>query len=257
MKKITTKSLDSTSISYTVSGNGDTAMLFIHGWLGNKSWWSEQIVFFENDYVVAAMDLRGHGESQMTDSFSLKTYAEDIAAVANELSAKKIILIGHSMSGAYVLKAAELIPKLQSIIVVDTLKDLEFSFTDEQVDQFMDLYKNNFKMAVESILPQYLFTESTPMNVKERLTKEFLAQTSIAKEAIEPLYRMDLKAQAQNVKVPLRAINSDNTPTNLEANRKYLKDYDFQEMKGTGHYPMLEKPYEFNEVLKKYATHIL
>lgn len=37
----------------------------------------------------------------------------------------------------------------------------------------------------------------------------------------------------------------------LENNRKYFNDYDFVIIIDTGHYPMLEKPEEFNEVLKR------
>lgn len=249
MKTLATLSADSTSIAYSYSGAGETALLFIHGWLGNKTWWNEQLEFFKEDYLVAAMDLGGHGDSAQRKVYSSKTYAEDIAAVANALTAKKVILVGHSMSGAYVLEAAKLVPKLSSLIVIDNLKDLDFTFTEEQISQFMDLYKNNFKYGMEAIFPQYLFTDSTPKEVRARLTKEFLSQEQIAMEVIEPLYRMDLKLAAKSVDVPVRAINSDNSPTNLEANRKYFKDYDFKLIKGTGHYPMLEKPREFNNTL--------
>lgn len=252
MKKYTTHSSDSTPLVYEVSGQGDTALLFIHGWLGNKSWWEGQREVFEKDYLVARMDLAGHGESgKERKTYTTKLYADDIAAVANNLEAKNIILVGHSMSGAYVLEAASKISHLKALVVIDTLKDLDFTYTSEQVETFLELYRSNFKMAVESILPQYLFVPTTPPAVKARLEQEFLSQSDFAMAAIEPLYRMDLKASAQKVKVPVRAINADNSPTNADANKKYLKDYDFKMIHGTGHYPMLEKVKEFNEILKE------
>jgi len=252
MTKYFVNSSDSTPISLDVTGFGDCALLFIHGWLGNKDWWKAQVEAFEKDYQVARMDLAGHGESgKDRTNYTSAAYADDIAVAANSLTAKKVILVGHSMSGAYVLEASAKIPKLHALIVVDTLKDLEQSFTPEQVESFLNMYRNNFKMTVETILPNYLFVNSTPANVKSEIQKEFLSQSSFASDAIEPLYRMDIKLAATSVKVPVRAINSDNGPTNEEINQKYFSDYDFIELKGTGHYPMLENATSFNSALKE------
>jgi pimeloyl-ACP methyl ester carboxylesterase len=201
---------------------------------------------------VGRMDLAGHGESgKERTSYTSKLYADDIATVANALTAKNIILIGHSMSGAYVLEAALQVKNLKALIVVDTLKDLDLTFSPEQIDSFLNLYKNHFSHAVETILPQYLFGAETPLDVKERLQNEFLSQSSFAHDAIEPLYRMDLRASAQLVKVPVRAINTDINPTDKGVNQKYLSDYDFKEMKGAGHYPMIENPRIFNSLLSE------
>jgi pimeloyl-ACP methyl ester carboxylesterase len=51
------------------------------------------------------------------------------------------------------------------------------------------------------------------------------------------------------IKVPIRAINADMTPTNLDVNRKYAPQFDAVIIKGSGHYPMLEDPTRFNELL--------
>lgn len=62
--------------------------------------------------------------------------------------------------------------------------------------------------------------------------------------------------------MPVRSINSAGgyqffTPTAVEINRKYA-DFDAVTIEGVGHYPMLEKPDEFNgrlrDVLKEFTT---
>ena len=45
---------------------------------------------------------------------------------------------------------------------------------------------------------------------------------------------------------PLRAINGDLYPTDVPANRKLKPDFEAVIMKHMGHYPMLERPDEFN-----------
>lgn len=251
MKTYSTLSTDSTSISITLSGSGDTALLFVHGWLGNKHWWDKQVPVFEKKYLVACMDLAGHGDSGKTrGNYTTKLYADDIISAAKSLPAKEIILIGHSMSGAYALEAAPHIPNLKSIIVVDTLKDLDQTFSAEQIESMLKLYDENFQKAVENVFPAYLFANGTPPEIRAQLQAEFISQGEFARTAIEPFYRMDSRKFAISVNVPVRAINSDNGPTNKENNQKYLKDYDFKIIKGTGHYPMLEDPEAFNSALK-------
>jgi len=252
MKTYSTPSSDSTLISISTSGFSDTALLFVHGWLGNKHWWDKQVEAFKSDYLVATMDLAGHGDSgKSRKDYTSKLYADDIVAVAKSLPAKEVILVGHSMSGAYALEAGPHIKNLKAIVVIDTLKDLDLSFSPEQIDSILNLYSGDFGVCVEKVLPDYLFVETTPPAVKEKIKSEFLSQSDFARPAIEALYFMDMKKFARAVDVPLRAINSDNSPTNIENNRKYLKDYNYKVIKRTGHYPMLEDPEAFNSALKE------
>ena len=54
--------------------------------------------------------------------------------------------------------------------------------------------------------------------------------------------------------MPIRAINGDLWPTRIEANRKVTPDFDAVIMKDAGHYPMLERPDEFNRLLAGVAA---
>ena len=53
----------------------------------------------------------------------------------------------------------------------------------------------------------------------------------------------------KEIKVPIKAINADLNPTNLEVNRKSAPQFDAVIIKGTGHCPMLEDPAGFNQML--------
>lgn len=250
-KNVTSK--DSTQICYELAGNGETALLFVHGWLGNKRWWDSQRNFFSHKYLIVQLDLAGHGEAgKSREVWSSEQYANDIVAVAKSLPSKNLILIGHSMSGAYATEAAVQIPNVKALILVDTLTDLDQMMSIEQANQIFDVYRRDFKEAVENILPQYLFTNETPPKIKAQLQKEFLTYDSdFAVKALEPLFKTDVREFASSLKIPVRAINSDMEKTNTENNRKYFHDYDYTLIKGSGHYPMLERPEEFNLILDK------
>ncbi|ROI01208.1 alpha/beta hydrolase [Chryseobacterium sp. G0240] len=253
-------SSDHQKIHYQESGKGKTSLIFVHGWLGNAEWWNDQQKYFEDRYHIVSIDLAGHGKSDTTrKTWSSELYANDIKAVADAVDSSEIILVGHSMSGAYVLEAALKIPAIKAIILIDTLKDLDESFTEEQAEEVMFThYRNNFKDAVKNFLPQYLFAEQTPPAVKERLQREFLqneAETAI--NVLKPLYQTDFRDIAKQIQVPVIAINSDAYPVHIENNRKYLKNYDSLTIIGVGHYPMLEKPEEFNRILDQAINELI
>lgn len=258
MKK-TVLSSDKTQISYEVSGKGETALLFVHGWLGNKRWWDSQRDFFSDKYLIAQMDLAGHGDSgRMRTKWTSENYAKDIIAVADDLSVKNIILVGHSMSGAYGTEAAVKIPNVKALILVDTLKDLDQLITLEQAAPLFDLYRKDFKATVENVLPQYLFAAGTPPDIKSQLQKEFLTNSpEFAITCIEPLYKTDVREFAKKLKIPVRAINSDVGVTNKTTNRKYFADYNYSLIEGVGHYPMLENPEKFNLALDSFLHELM
>ena len=48
------------------------------------------------------------------------------------------------------------------------------------------------------------------------------------------------------LRIPVRSINGDLFPTDIEAIRRTVADFDTVVLPHTGHYPMLERPEEFN-----------
>jgi non-heme chloroperoxidase len=103
MPTITTK--DGTKIFYKDWGSGQP-VVFSHGWPLNADAWDDQLFFFaSNGYRAIAHDRRGHGRSsQSWAGNDMDTYADDLAALTNELDLKNAIHIGHSTGGGEVAR---------------------------------------------------------------------------------------------------------------------------------------------------------
>jgi len=103
MPRITTK--DGTKIFYKDWGSGQP-VVFSHGWPLNADAWDDQLFFFaSNGYRAIAHDRRGHGRS--TQSFKgndMNTYADDLAALVEELDLADAIHVGHSTGGGEVAR---------------------------------------------------------------------------------------------------------------------------------------------------------
>src|ERR1700709_1870931 len=95
------------NIAYTDNGEGDTTLLFVHGWCINKTYWTEQSAFFSKKYRVVTIDLPGFGQSgKNRNTWDTQMFGRDIDSVISGLNLKNVILIGHSMAGDIIVEAA-------------------------------------------------------------------------------------------------------------------------------------------------------
>jgi non-heme chloroperoxidase len=103
MPTITTR--DGAKIFYKDWGKGQP-VVFSHGWPLNADAWDDQLFFFaSNGYRAIAHDRRGHGRSTQTWSGNdMDTYADDLAALVEELDLRNAIHIGHSTGGGEVAR---------------------------------------------------------------------------------------------------------------------------------------------------------
>ncbi|RYY63040.1 MAG: alpha/beta hydrolase [Chitinophagaceae bacterium] len=241
-------------IVYNDSGKGDTALLFLHGWGINRSYWDEQVQHFSDRYRVVTLDLPGFGESgkNRTD-WSVENYGKDINLVIDSLKLKNVILIGHSMSGALIVETARQNPSaIAGIIGIDNFKNYGGKMSEADRKSMEDAYKElrvNFKGVLE-VFAQQLFAESTPKQVKDRVLHDATSgDTVIAVNIMEKNdgYALDSNLKALHKKLYL--VNSDYNKNDSASFTRNNIPYRLLTIHATGHYPMLEKPAEFDQLL--------
>lgn len=251
---------DSTTISYTLCGKGDTTLLFIHGWGINKTYWDGQAQKFCDRYRVVTVDLPGFGSSGRNRArWDFDNYAKDINTVIESLGLKKVVLIGHSMSGDIVLAMSAKYPeKIAGIIGIDNLHEPGGPMTEEekkQADEFFSTLTRSFDSVVNTSMKGILFQPSTDTAVVSRVLHDI--ETSDRTIAISVLRSLAVTGQEekqvmQQLHHKLYLINSDVLPVKADSLNKYCRyGFSLQTVHGTGHYPMIEKPDEFNAALER------
>jgi len=256
------KSIDEEPISYSVSGKGNIALVFVHGWSCDSRYWREQVPYFSKKYKVVTIDLAGHGHSgQKRKIYSLDGFAEDVKSVVEDINAQQVILIGHSMGGGVIAKAALLLPKHTiGLIGVDNLQNVESAMPEEEVKNIIDAYKKDFRGSVKPFVESMIVDETDPQ-LKEWIISDMSAAPSKVgisafQEFVGTFNDEGMAKIFDKIQVPVRCINADLWPTDVEANRRHMISFDVEIMKGLGHFIMLEKPKKFNKILDRYIREI-
>ena len=243
-------------ISYDDSKVGDTTLFFVHGWAIDKGYWEKQVKYFKQNYRVVTIDLPGFGGSgKVRDVWSVENYAADISAVIHKLKLKNVILVGHSMSGVIVLEAALKNPKtVIGIVGVDNFKSYGIPVIPEEKAQSEGIYKqlrSNYTSTITQYTQQYLLSPQTDSIIGKRILNDVIKTDSvIAVNVLEANDQFPADDRLNEYGKTLYLINSSFFPNDTSAFKKNNIPYKLFDIGKTGHYPMLEKPDEFNKYLR-------
>ena len=129
------------------------ALVFVHGWSCDRSYWVNQMASFAPRHRVVAIDLAGHGESGSgRESWTMPAFGGDVAAVARQIGADDVILVGHSMGGDVIVDAAlQLGGRVRGLVWIDVYSDLNLDEADgrDTEDPFVTSLRGDFRAEVD------------------------------------------------------------------------------------------------------------
>ena len=250
-----TQAKDGVQIYYESGGSGSPALVFIHGWNCDRSYWSAQLPFFAATHQVVAIDLAGHGDSGVSrEAWSMANFGTDVSAVADALQLEDIVLIGHSMGGPVALEAARLLQgRVKMVIGADTLSDVSLRYADAQLAGMLAAMEADFPGIVEGLVRSSFFLPTSDPALIDEIARDMGAAPPAAGigafEGFAHWYNEDVERTLADIDVPIRLINSDYRPTNTRAGQALTASFEATMMSGVGHFVMQEDPAQFNAVM--------
>ena len=243
-------------VFYVEAGKGGKkeAIVFIHGWTCNSSFWKDSIEAFP-DYRVIAVDLIGHGQSDKPQAnYSMEYFARSVEAVLKKAKVERAILVGHSMGTPVARQFYRLYPKqtLGIVIVDGALK----AYGDEAT---MKGYAAPLRANYAENIPKFLSQMLAP--VQDAALREFIQKGMASTPGHVAISAWDGMADAKiwgddKIEVPVLAIMAPGPfwPANLkDIYAGIAPKLDFQMWSGVSHFLMMEKPKEFNAAVKAYV----
>lgn len=250
-KSPTISSIDGVSIAYETFGSGPIAIVFVHGWSCDKSYWKWQNEHFAKQYKVLAVDLGGHGESGFgRKDWTIYSFGTDVAEVIKHLKLERVILVGHSMGGDVIADAALQLPgRVVGLVMVDVYKKLGAGRPTDQIDAFVSDFTVDFPTKVQKLVRSMFLPNSDPSLVEFVAKDMSSAPPGVALSAMRSsfMHSRQITHDFEMLKLPVIAINPDNEPNDIESLKKH--GVESMIMPGVAHFLMMEDPKRFNELL--------
>ncbi len=242
---------DGIELRYATTGAGSPAIVFVHGWSCDRTYWREQMDAFGARHEVVAIDLAGHGESGTGRvAWTMPAFGDDVVAVVDRLGLERVILVGHSMGGDVVVEAAlRLGDRVAGVVWVDTYRTLEEVSTAEELEAFVAPFRLDFRARTRRFVAGMFPPTADPVLAEWIAEDMASAPPDIAIDALAHAMGNDgpILGALDRLDAPVVAINPDDEPTDVGSLRRHGVETVL--VRGTGHFPMLEDPAQFNRVL--------
>ena len=246
-------SADGVPIAYEVDGPEGLAVVLVHGWCCDRTLWDAQIVPLSSDVLVARLDLAGHGQSgaSRTD-WSMTAFGADVSAVMSAANLADVILVGHSMGADVVLETARRAKgRVRGLVWVDQYNQLSTFMSEARVQERVAPFRTSFARTTRTFV-QGMFSRTSDADLIERVAAHMAsARESIALAALEATWNHGraVPELLAEVSLPIVSINAGKPFIDMDSMNQH--GVHVMPMQGVGHFPMLEKPAEFNACLAR------
>jgi sigma-B regulation protein RsbQ len=252
-----------------LSGNGERAMVFAHGFGCDQNMWRFVQPAFEYDFRTVLFDHVGAGGSDLSaydaaKYASLAGYADDLVEIGGELGLKDAVLVGHSVSSIIAVLASIRAPEMFGTLVLvgpspRYINDGDYvgGFTAGQIDELLDFLAENPIGWAMAMGPVIMGNPGRP-DLAEELTNSFCrTDPGIARAFAGVTFRGDNRADLAGVTARTLILQCSEdviAPPQVGAFvRVHIKDSTMVVLQATGHCPNLSAPEEVIHAIKAFV----
>jgi pimeloyl-ACP methyl ester carboxylesterase len=246
---VSAATVDGIKIHSSMAGKGPKTVILVHGWTCDETTWNSQVPELAKHYRVVTLDLPGHGQSPVPKGtkLSMELFARAVDAVRKDAKADRVVVVGHSMGTPVVIEYARLFPQhTVGMVFVDGGVNVRPGGPTPDPTKMAG---PDGLQARETMIRSMFSASTTPDMQKHILSMMLAAPESTAVGAMQATFdpsnwKGDVFTQ------PILGVYADHSRA---GDREYMKTHfpnlDYHEIAGTGHFLMLEKPDEFNQLL--------
>jgi len=253
--------LDGHKIHYVSYGAGDEAVVFIHGWTCDATFWQGQAPIYETRRSLL-IDLPGHGMSDKPDiPYTMDLFARAVDAVMADANVRKATLVGHSMGTPVAFELLRMHPeRVAGLVIVDGFLPMppkDAADRQKQRTQGAGIVKAlrspDYKATAARVVGT-MFTKQTDPALKAEIETKMLATPQyVMASAMEGMWAM-APVTERYPRVPVEAVMQKRGDSS--GYQQFLKQHfdlvGYREFEDTGHFLMMEQPARFNEILREF-----
>ena len=245
--------LDTARVHYQNYGKGKEALVFVHGWTCNLTFWKANIPAFAGQTHVIAIDLPGHGQSDKPQiAYSMEMFAQSINAVLEDAKVERATLVGHSMGTPVIRQFYRKYPaKTRALVLVDGMLQ---SFGDKATMEkfFAPLSGPGYKQFAEGMVTSMVAPMKDKSAAAEVKTAMLSTPQHVMVSAMEGMLDESIWKVQDKINVPTLAVMAKQQNRTLEY-EKFVHDLvpgiNYQVWEGVSHFLMMDEPQKFNDTV--------
>ncbi|GII05196.1 alpha/beta fold hydrolase [Planobispora takensis] len=253
-----------TDLFWLDTGTGRPIVL-LHGGFVDHGMWEDQIRTLSSRHRVIAPDARGHGRSP--NATGPYRPADDVAALLGHLGTGPAVLVGVSMGASTAVDTALEHPGLVGAVVVSGAGTSEPYFTDPWTTRALTAWHAAMAAGdLEASIEEFMAFAAGPHRTLDDLDPEVdgrlrrMARATMSKhtadEANPVVPVRDTWERAAGIGVPVLAVNGAlDSPDHIgmaERLTRVVADGRVASIEATAHYPNMERPEVFDEILEDF-----
>ena len=233
-------------------------MVLLHGWCCDHSFFENQTRHFAaRGHRVIVPDLCGHGASDAPlRTYSIESFADDIAWLCGELGLQEPILVGHSMGGIIAFDIAVRYPGLASAIIMLDAAIVLPKPAHAAIPAFLTaLQGTDYRKALRDFVNAALFIQTDDVARSQSIT-EAMCRTAqhVMLSAFKGLRDYDPRVDPAGVTLPCLYIAADepSARTDMERTRQLMPHLQYGQTVGSGHFCQMEVPEQVNAMIDRF-----
>lgn len=245
--------LDAMRVHYQNYGKGKDALVFVHGWTCNLSFWKANAPAFAGQSRVIAIDLPGHGESDKPQiTYSMDLFARAIDAVLQDAKVERATLVGHSMGTPVIRQFYRKYPaKTRALVIVDgSLKPFP---NKAAMEKFLEPMRGpNYKQLAEGMVSSMVAPIKDKTEAAEIKTAMLSAPQHVMVGAMDAMLDDSIWKEQDKITVPTLALLAKQPNWSPEYEtfvRELVPGIDYQVWEGVSHFLMMDEPQKFNDAM--------
>lgn len=253
-----------------VIGQGDTDLIFAHGYGCDQNMWRLLTPAFEERYRIILYDLAGAGRSELSSydrvrHGTLAGHAQDLLEILEAVGRGRAIVVGHSVSAMIGMLATIAQPeRFTSQIMVGPspcyINDGDYlgGFTRADIESLLDTLDSNYLGWASAMAPMIMGAPDRP-DLRQELTNSFCqTDPEIAKHFARVTFLSDNRADLKRSTVPaliLQCTEDIIAPRTVgDYLAKNLPNSTLELIENIGHCPHLSAPGAITSAMRRFLA---
>ncbi len=241
------------------AGEGDRALVFLHGIGGNCHSFDWQMPAFQANWRVISWDMPGYGGSALGGEMTWASLSDALLRLLDHLGLDKAAIVGHSMGGMVAQDMAiDHADRVSAVVLSATsaaFGSADGTFQEKFLSERMAPLDQGLTPAdfAPEVMPQMFKDHASQVAIDHAIASMSAIPAATYRAALKCLVTFNRRADLERIAAPTLALAGEKDATapaqGMERMAEKIPKARYHCIDGVGHLANLERPEAFNQAI--------